>query len=74
MLVSKPRRAGAPFGSGVKRTFQETVQTDTVELERIEPGRNAFRFYRAAPWPDLFGGVVLMREWGRIGQAGQHRL
>ena len=53
---------------------RQAMQTDTAELERIEPGRNAFRFYRAALWPDLFGRITLMREWGRIGRAGQIQL
>lgn len=52
----------------------QILQTDTAELEKVDPGRNAFRFYRAALWPDLFGGVSLMREWGRIGRPGQMRL
>lgn len=43
-------------------------------LHRIEPARNAFRFYRLAIWPDLFGGFSLMREWGRLGQPGKLRL
>lgn len=24
--------------------------------------------------PDLFGGVSLLREWGRIGTQGRHRI
>ena len=43
-------------------------------LHRIDPARNAFRFYRLALWPDLFGGVSLAREWGRLGQPGKLRL
>jgi predicted DNA-binding WGR domain protein len=43
-------------------------------LIRIDPGSNAFRFYRLALWPDLFGGVSLAREWGRTGQPGKLRL
>lgn len=43
-------------------------------LIRIEPARDCFRFYRLSLWPDLFGGVSLAREWGRIGQPGQLRL
>lgn len=42
-------------------------------LTRIDPGRNAFRFYRLALWPDLFGGVSVAREWGRIGSPGKLR-
>ena len=43
-------------------------------LHRIDPARDAFRFYRLALWPDLFGGVSLAREWGRLGQPGKLRL
>lgn len=51
----------------------QTEQNDAVRLEYIDPQRNAYRFYRAVLWPDLFGGVALVREWGRIGQAGTVR-
>ena len=33
-----------------------------------------FRFYRLDIHPDLFGTVSLIREWGRIGQAGTVRV
>ena len=42
-------------------------------LTRIDPDRNAFRFYRLALWPDLFGGVSVARAWGRIGSPGKLR-
>ena len=29
------------------------------------------RFYWLDVQPDLFGGVLLMKEWGRIGQRGR---
>ncbi len=29
------------------------------------------RFYRLDIEPDLFGGVLLMKEWGRIGARGR---
>ena len=45
-----------------------------ITLHRIDPARNAFRFDRLALGPDLFGGVSLAREWGRIGQPGKLRL
>lgn len=45
-----------------------------TNLIRIEPERNAFRFYRLAIWPDLFGGFSLAREWGRLGSPGKLRL
>ena len=57
----------------MKQLSRETFQSDSVALVRIEPARKAYRFYRAALWPDLFGGVALVREWGRIGQPGRLR-
>jgi predicted DNA-binding WGR domain protein len=30
--------------------------------------------HHLALWPDLFGDVSLVREWGRIGQPGKLRL
>jgi predicted DNA-binding WGR domain protein len=32
------------------------------------------RFYRLDVQPDLFGEWLLIREWGRIGRAGQERM
>jgi predicted DNA-binding WGR domain protein len=45
-----------------------------MRLVKIAPSENQFRFYRLALWRDLFGGVSLAREWGRIGQPGKLRL
>jgi predicted DNA-binding WGR domain protein len=42
-----------------------------VELQRIDASRNMRRFYRLDVQPDLFGGVFLMKEWGRIGAHGR---
>jgi predicted DNA-binding WGR domain protein len=36
-----------------------------LELRRIDPARNMRRFYRLDMQPDLFGGVLLLRQWGR---------
>ncbi len=33
-----------------------------------------WRFYRMEVWPDLLGGALLMRQWGRIGIEGRRRL
>jgi len=44
-----------------------------VHLTRIDPAKNMRRFYRLDMQPDLFGGVALVRAWGRIGSAGQVR-
>jgi predicted DNA-binding WGR domain protein len=42
-----------------------------VELRRIDAAKNMRRFYRLDVQPDLFGGVLLMKEWGRIGAQGR---
>jgi predicted DNA-binding WGR domain protein len=42
-----------------------------VELHRIDAARNMRRFYRLDMQPDLFGGVLLIRQWGRIGARGR---
>jgi predicted DNA-binding WGR domain protein len=42
-----------------------------VELHRIDPTQNMRCFYRLDMQPDLFGGVLLVRQWGRIGAEGR---
>jgi predicted DNA-binding WGR domain protein len=42
-----------------------------VHLRRVDPARNMSRFYRLDVQPDLFGGVLLVKEWGRIGAQGR---
>ena len=48
-------------------------EPDSVLLDRHDPDRNMARYYRLDIVPDLFGGVVLVRNWGRIGHRGQER-
>ena len=38
---------------------------------KTEPAKNIFRFYRLDIQADLFGNQCLIRQWGRIGKAGQ---
>jgi predicted DNA-binding WGR domain protein len=40
-------------------------------LHRIDPEQRIRRFYSLMIERDLFGGVVLVRNWGRIGTNGQ---
>lgn len=40
-------------------------------MEKIEPARNQMRFYSINLAPTLFGDWAVVREWGRIGQAGR---
>jgi predicted DNA-binding WGR domain protein len=42
-----------------------------LHLRRIDPTRNMSRFYLLDMQPDLFGGMLLMKEWGRIGARGR---
>lgn len=41
---------------------------------RIRRERHEWRYYRMEIWPDLFGRVLLVRHWGRIGTQGHIRL
>lgn len=45
-----------------------------ITLTRRESTRNIWRFYVLDVQPDLFGAWCFIREWGRIGQAGQTRI
>ena len=47
---------------------------ETASLEKIRPDLNEWRFYHIEIWPDLFGRVLLVRQWGRIGTEGRRRL
>ncbi len=42
-----------------------------IHLRRIDAARNMRRFYEIGLQPTLFGGVSLVRTWGRIGCSGQ---
>lgn len=42
-------------------------ETRSSHFERRDAARNMQRFYRLTVTRDLFGTVLLLREWGRIG-------
>ncbi len=44
-----------------------------IRLERREPARNIQRFYAITVTRTLFDRWAVIREWGRIGQAGTVR-
>src|SRR3546814_610194 len=48
------------------------MDTDTpaIYLERIDGRRNMARFYQLSVEVDLFGDIVSVRRWGRIGSHG----
>ena len=73
----KRRDAGEPTRE-IARMFNVSHSTifaaramTAVELHRIDPTQNMRRFYRLDMQPDLFGGVLLVRQWGRIGAEGR---
>jgi hypothetical protein len=40
-----------------------------LHLRRVDPARNMHRFYCLDVQPDLFGGVLLVKEWGASARA-----
>lgn len=42
-----------------------------ITLYKTDPTKNLFRFYHLDIQADLFGNQCLIRQWGRIGKAGQ---
>ncbi|MDI6836323.1 MAG: WGR domain-containing protein [Rhizobiaceae bacterium] len=49
-------------------------QTCSTDLRRVDPERNMARFYLLSIQPTLFGGISLIRNWGRIGTSGQVKI
>ncbi len=47
------------------------LKPEPLHLRRIDADRNMRRFYLLSIQPTLFGGVALVRNWGRIGTNGQ---
>lgn len=47
------------------------IEHAPIYLERLDAGRNMARFYCLSIETDLFGVIVLVRRWGRIGRSGQ---
>lgn len=50
------------------------MKQDALVLTRRDPCRNMARFYALAVEPDLFNGIALTRNWGRIGTMGRFRI
>ena len=67
-----PRRC--KFGPERPVPVQLPLFAEAASLIRVRPERNEFRYYRMEIWPDLFGRALLLRQWGRIGTQGRHRL
>jgi predicted DNA-binding WGR domain protein len=58
----------------MSRHIVQPAATGPLDLTRVEPAADRFRFYRLMLQPDLFGGCTLVREWGRCGQPGTVRV
>src|SRR5450759_3911736 len=44
-----------------------------AHLVNVDPDKNRYRFYTLTWQPSLFGGLALVRSWGRIGMSGRSR-
>jgi predicted DNA-binding WGR domain protein len=55
--------------------MDEDVSTirHTLVLRRVAPEQNVARFYALMIERDLFGRIILVRRWGRIGTRGRER-
>lgn len=49
-------------------------QPYSVLLHRRDPTRDMDRFYGLSVEPSLFGGIVLVRRWGRAGRSERHKV
>jgi len=47
------------------------IFSEDIRIKRIDLELNMRRFYRMHIQPDLFGGAILIKEWGRIGTTGR---
>ncbi len=78
--MENARSASLGFHSGPsrrRRGFYREAQCPTARGRTRggclcpDPTRNLHRFYRLDVQPDLFGGVLLVKQWGRIGAQGR---
>jgi len=69
-LPSKATDSGRPLPSSA---VSLAGFSQGVRLVSVDPTRNRARVYRLAWQPNLWGGGVLIRAWGRIG-ASEHSL
>jgi predicted DNA-binding WGR domain protein len=60
--------------AGSAPLVQLSLFAEGANLARVYPEESMWRFYRMEIWPDLLGGALLMRQWGRIGTEGRRRL
>jgi predicted DNA-binding WGR domain protein len=81
-LVSPGRVVGRPCQYAARRMDEvgdreaaDGVSFEhVVRFERVDPAQQRFRFYELRWQPNLWGGVALVRVWGRLGTSGQTRV
>jgi predicted DNA-binding WGR domain protein len=49
------------------------MSTTPIYLERVDPENNMARFYHLVIETDLFGEIVALRRWGRIGRSARQK-
>ena len=47
------------------------TEVSPIYLERVDPNRNMARFYCLSVEADLFGQILAIRRWGRIGRSSR---
>ena len=67
-------RLTLPMGAHGRAMDESSTIQHTLVLRRIEPEQNVARFYALMIERDLFGRIVLVRHWGRMGSRGRERL
>lgn len=65
------RNALDAASKGSETPIMAREDADPLHLHRIDPSRNMRRYYALVLQPTLFGGVSVIRNWGRIGTGGQ---
>jgi predicted DNA-binding WGR domain protein len=74
-LESRPALYGFQRHWGLAcRSPSNSLSLYPLSLRRVESTGNMARFYNVDVERDLFGNVVLVRCWGRIGTRGKVRL
>ncbi len=61
------------MGKGPTMDEEVSIIRHTLVLRRVEPEQNVARFYALMIERDLFGRVILVRHWDRIGTRGREQ-
>jgi predicted DNA-binding WGR domain protein len=69
-LVDRSMSVLTTWGNDVFRPLSDE-EREPLYLRRVDDSRNMWRFYKLCLQPTLFGEVMLVRNWGRVGTNGQ---